>query len=60
MEGGVDDVDERASHDAVREENADSAGEPAGDNKFQKAIGAWRSMGLVQCRKHQPLTMARH
>ncbi|PSN75007.1 Golgi membrane protein-like protein [Corynespora cassiicola Philippines] len=47
MEGGVDDVDERASHDAVREENADSAGEPAGDNKFQKAIGAWRNIDLT-------------
>jgi hypothetical protein len=45
MEGGID-VEERAS-DAVpekREEQAHVAEESGEDNKFQKAIGAWRSM----------------
>lgn len=45
MEGGVD-VESRSSQDALRhgEEPGQDAGEDAADdNKFQKAIGAWRS-----------------
>jgi homeobox protein cut-like len=55
MEGGVD--EERTSQDAPRDDAAQTAGEATGDNKFQTAIGAWRSMASIQERSNRKLTM---
>ncbi|KAL6705587.1 hypothetical protein ACN47E_006534 [Coniothyrium glycines] len=48
MEGGVD-VEDRASDAAAdhQETMSDAADNPGEDNKFQKAIGAWRNIDLT-------------
>lgn len=48
MEGGVD-TEERAPVDAAPDTTNPDAEEPGDDNKFQKAIGAWRSMAALGC-----------
>lgn len=52
MEGGVDNVDEDTSRNATVEAS-EAQVESGNENKFQKAIGAWRSMSYaVQSNRH--------
>ena len=49
MEGGVD-MEERGSLEAApasQDQQPDVADEPGEENKFQKAIGAWRNIDLT-------------
>jgi hypothetical protein len=50
MEGGVD-TEERSPLDAAPDTTNPVAEETSEDNKFQKAIGAWRSMAALGCRR---------
>ena len=53
MEGGLD----VEAHAAQEEEPKQAGGQAETDegNKFQKAIGAWRSMGLYRARSSRGL-----
>jgi hypothetical protein len=62
MEGGVD-MEERSSLEAAQEstkhvaETQDDAAAEEEENKFQKAIGAWRSAMVLRFRYRRELTM---
>jgi hypothetical protein len=42
MEGGVDNMDEDTSRVAALDQPSEAQADAANENKFQKAIGAWR------------------
>jgi homeobox protein cut-like len=59
MEGGVD-MEETVETPPAAESQTPVAGEQEEGNKFQKAIGAWRSTIAICIVSWSRLTMARH